>query len=365
MIYLDNAATQKPIDDAVQAANEAMSRVWFNPSASYSGAKQARELVENARTQCAKAAGCPADRFFFTSGGTESINTALFALAAKGRRFGKHAISLSVEHDATLRSLDELKRQGWEISLAPPGPGGQADIEKLLSLCREDTVLLTLSSVNNETGAVNDVSAIAALCRKKSPNLLVHCDAVQSYARLDFPLDGIDCLSVSGHKIGALKGVGGLYVRKGLDISPRVFGGGQENGLRSGTEAVPAIASFGAAAAHRHDAPELISAFRRMMDQACPDWTAISPDDGSPYIFSFSPGKGASEVWVRLLSDKGIFLSAGSACARGKASHVIKALGLRPEIARSALRISFSCSTTEAELCELSRAISDNLRFFR
>ena len=351
--YLDNAATTAVLPAARAAALEAMDR-FGNPGSLHALGRDARNLLDASRAAVAAALGCGPEELFFTSGGSESINTALRGGAFKNKHRGRHLVSTAVEHDATLNTLRTLRDEGFEITLVKPERDGAVPAARLRAALRPDTVLVSLMAVCNETGALLPVGETAAAIREICPEALLHVDAVQAFCKIPMDLSGVDLLSVSAHKLGALKGSGALYVRGGLHLRPLITGGGQENGLRSGTEAMPQIAAFAAAAEKRSaqlgESAAHMSALRdRLIAGLRAQGCAVNtPEACAPHIVDFSPCKGRSEVWLRALSDEGLYLSGGSACARGKRSHVLEAMGLPKQNIDAALRASF-CPETPAE----------------
>ena len=245
--YLDNAATTAVLPQAAQAAQRAMTECYGNPSSLHPLGRQARELLQTARGQVARAVGCTPDELVFTSCGTESANTALRAAARKNRHLGRHIVSTAVEHDAVLNTLKALGQEGLFGHARRARARRVCLLAKVCGALRPDTILLSIMAVNNETGAVLPAAQAAAALKKQKPAALVHVDGVQALCKQDLPLDNIDMASFSAHKIGGMKGCGALYIRRGLSITPLLFGGGQENGVRSGTEGMPQIAAFGAA----------------------------------------------------------------------------------------------------------------------
>ncbi|MDD7671420.1 MAG: cysteine desulfurase family protein [Clostridia bacterium] len=364
--YLDNAATTRPIPQAREAALMAMEE-YGNPGSLHARGIAARRLLDDSRAALAQALGCGAGSVFFTSGGTESINTALRGAVQKNRAVGKHIVSTQIEHDATLNTLKELKNAGYEITLVSPERDGSISPEALRSALREDTALVTLMGVCNETGAILPVSDLRRAMRAICPRALLHVDGVQTFCKIPLPLGDIDLLSLSAHKIGGLKGSGALYVRPGLSLRPLLFGGGQESGFRSGTEAMPQIAAFAAAARARsasfvQDTAHM-SALRDALLQGARarGWFVNTPESGAPHVVNLSPGVGRSEVYIRVLSDQGIYVSGGSACSRGKKSHVLTAMRLPANNVDAALRVSL-CPETPAEAVEAFFAAMDRAR---
>lgn len=365
--YFDNAATTKVRPEAVQAAVEAMAVGWGNPSAVYVFGSQSAAMVKSWRADVAGALGCLPEEVFFTSCGTESDNWAIQASVELNRRKGKHIITTAIEHAAVLEPCRALERQGYEVTYLTPDRQGQISISDLEQALRPDTVLVSMMLVNNELGTILPVKEAARAIKRSGSPALLHCDAVQGFLKVPFtPKElGVDLLSISGHKIHAPKGIGALYIKKGLKITPLIRGGGQESGLRSGTEATGQIAALAAAArlgkaSLKEDLErmaQLREATARRLVEAVPGLKILVPD-GAPHILAVTMPGYKSEVVVRYLSDRGVYLSSGSACHKGKPSHVFAALKLpKPEL-DGALRISFSPENCEEDVDALVDGLS-------
>lgn len=362
MIYLDNAATTQVCRSAAQAALEAMTERFGNPSSTHGPGREARQALKAARQTVAESLGAKPEEIYFISGGSEGDNWALEGACRLMRHKGKHIISGLTEHDAVRKTLDQLENQGWEVTRLAPGPDGAVSPEAVAAALRPDTALVSLMLVNNETGAVTDIPAVARALRAANSPALLHTDAIQGYMKL--PLDvktlGADVVTVSGHKIHAPKGVGAQYVRSGLRLPPLILGGGQENARRSGTENMPGILALAAAVrAYREDkhAPARMAALRqRVVDAlspALPDMRLLG--GGAPHILCLSLPGYRSEVLLNYLDGLGICVSKGSACKRGGRSHVLEAMGLPAKVIDGAIRISFGRFNTEADadgLCQ-------------
>lgn len=367
--YLDNAATTAVLPAARAAAGHAMDE-FGNPGSLHEAGRRARALLDESRAQVAAALGCSPQRITFTSGGSESINTALFGGAVKNKHLGRHIVSTQIEHDATLNTLKALKSQGYEITLVPPERDGTVRPQAIAAALRADTILVSLMAVCNETGAVLPLRQAREAIRESCPKALLHADGVQGFCKVPLPVEDLDLLSLSAHKLGGMKGSGALYVREGLSLPPLIYGGNQENGLRSGTEALPQIAAFAAAAACRKARFEEDTAYMRALRErliagAGALGCAIhSPEQGAPHIVNLSPMRGRSEVYIRVLSDRGIYISGGSACARGKKSHVLTAMRLPGKNIDAALRISFCPETPEAAIDAFLTALEQAMKLF-
>lgn len=355
--YLDNAATTAVLPAAAQAALRAMTEDYGNPSSLHPMGRRARDILAGARGQVASAIGCAPGCVVFTSGGTESTNTALRAAAHKNRHAGRHIVSTQIEHDATLNTLRALGQEGYEVTLVAPQRDGSVALEDIEAALRPDTILLCLMAVNNETGAILPVAQAARAAKRANPDVLVYADAVQALCKAPLELKDIDMAGFSAHKIGGMKGCGALYVRKGLGIAPLLYGGGQENGLRSGTEGMPQIAAFGAACAQRmesldRDIAHMQALRRRLLEGAAAlGAESNSPQNAAPHIVSLSLPRGRSEVYIRALGERGVCVSGGSACTRGRASHVLLAQKLPKSRVDAALRVSF-CPETTGEMVD-------------
>ncbi len=368
--YLDNAATTPVRPESAQAALETMTQGWGNPSSQYALGKQAADRMKLWRADLAGALGCGPEEVYFTSCGSESDNWAISGALECNRRAGKHILTTAIEHAAVLEPLKALERQGYEVTYLQPDRWGSIDPAQAAAALRPDTVLVSMMLVNNELGAVLPVKEVARAIKRAGCPALLHCDAVQGFLKVPFtPRElGVDLLSVSGHKIHAPKGVGALYVRKGVRLSPLIRGGGQEGGYRSGTEATSQIAAFAAAArlgtvSFQKDAACMAELKAYTMDRLAreiPEAEVLVPD-GAPHILPISLPGYKSEVVVRFLSDRGVYLSSGSACHRGRPSHVFAALKLPKALLDGALRVSFSYDTSREDV----DALMDGLKAVR
>ena len=363
--YFDNAATTPVRPEAVQAAVEAMTEGWGNPSSRYALGTQAAEAVKRHRAQAAAGLGCRPEELFFTSCGTEGDNWAIQGAVELGRRTGKHIITTAYEHAAVLEPCKVLERQGYEVTYLQPDRAGNISLDDLEAALRPDTVLVSMMLVNNELGTVLPVAQAARLVHQKT-KALVHCDAVQGFLKVPFtPKElGVDLLTVSGHKIHAPKGVGALYIRGGLKFPPMIRGGGQEEGLRSGTEATAQIAALAAAAqAGRDTLDRDLEQMAALKTYAQEQLTARVPElevlvrGGAPHILPVTLPGYKSEVVVRFLSDLGICVSSGSACHKGRPSHVYAALKRPKRELDGALRLSFSYDTAREDVDALVQGL--------
>ena len=370
MIYLDNSATTKPCPEAVEAMTKALTENWGNPSALYQFGIDTARLLRQARHSVAAAMGAEPERVFFTSGGTEADNWAVFGTVKRMGKRGKHIITTAMEHHAILNCMADLESRGFEVTYLKPDTMGRVSVEDLKAALRKDTILVSIMMVNNEVGSVMPIAQMAKLAHKLCPDAIFHTDAVQGFLKVPFAAKnlGADLISVSSHKIHGPKGAGALYISPRLkSFPPLLLGGGQESGYRSGTEGVPGILGFAAAcsavsATFREDIlreSALIAEFSEKF--AALEGVTVNGAHEAPHILSLAiPGVPVQNT-INILQDHGICVSAGSACAKGHRSHVLTAMGLPPETIDSAFRISLCRDTTKAELELLYDVIRDEV----
>ena len=373
-IYFDNAATTKPCQEAVEAVARALTEDYGNPSSGHVLGRRAAAALREAREEIARTLGCDAAELLFTSGGTEGDNMALRGAAYLQRHRCRHIITSEAEHDAVRKTCQALQSQGYEVTFLKPDRSGAIGVSQVLEALREDTGLVSLMLVNNETGAVTDIAGIAAAVKGRNPNALIHSDCVQAFLKIPFTPKklGADLVTVSAHKIHGPKGVGALYVKKGLRLPGIVTGGGQEGGVRPGTEPMPAILGFAAAAragreTFAEDVKRMVDIKQHLMDglaAAIPGLRVIG-ESRAPHILSVSLPGYKSEVLMNLLDARGICVSKSSACKKGARSHVLEAMGESAETVDGAIRISLSRYSTMEEadifIREL-KAASETLR---
>lgn len=367
MIYLDNAATTKPCDEAKAGVMKGL-EAFGNPSSLHRCGLDAELLVSDARQEVADSLGCTAEEVYFTSCATESSNTAIFgAYKSQGKRLHR-AVTTTIEHPATARPMDELERLGVEVVRIAPDESGKITPEAVLAAVNEDTFLLSMMMVNNETGAVLPVDKIFTAVHRKFPKVITHCDCVQGY--LKFPIRtktlGADMISVSAHKICGPKGIGALYIRKGLHIPALLMGGGQEKAQRSGTESVPLICGFGEAVKkYSGDITMRLEKARKLdakLAELCEKNGGMKLNftgNKSPYVTSISVDGLKSEVLLHYLEKKEIFVSSGSACSKGKKSGVLAEFCIPPRDMDCTLRVSIGADTTEEQLIAFEAAIRE------
>ncbi len=371
-IYLDNAATTNVCKEAAEAALYAMTEGYGNPSSTHAIGRTAAALVDKARKSIAEAMGSRPQEIFFTSCGTESDNWAIVS-GLKARKFlGKHIISSQVEHSAVIKTIEALVNEGYEVTNVPLQADGSVSADDVIEAIRPDTALITLMTINNETGGVTDIAAIAKGIKAKKSRALLHTDAVQAFLKTPYKLTelGADLISISGHKIHAPKGIGALYVKSGVVLPSFLKGGEQERGKRAGTEAVPLISAFGAAV----DAalPTVLESQQHMAElkKLCVDrLTAEIPNveimkSDAPHILNIGLPRLRSEVILNYLDGKGIFISMGSACKLRSRSYVLDAMKLPKEVVDGSIRLGFSRYNTIEEIntfCDSLKEAHDSL----
>ena len=363
--YLDYAATAPVLPQAAKAVGEALAN-FYNPSSQYGPALEAGKALEEHRRTLAAALGCQIEEVFFTSGGTEGDNWAAHWALQKKRG---HIITTAIEHPAVLEGMKDLAQKGFEVTFLPVDGNGRISIEDFKAALREDTVLCSIMLVNNELGSIQPVAECCQIAKAYKKDIFFHTDAVQGFLKLPFTARdlGVDSLAVSGHKIGAPKGIGAFYLKKGSKLKPMLLGGGQERGMRSGTESTTLIAALAAATRQGMDTQKAeLERLTGLRDYAAgklkdtlPELQVISPPDACPHILAVSLPGYKSEVVVRFLSDRGVYISSGSACHKGKLSHVYSALGLPKPWLIGALRISFGPDSDQEDVDALVQALTE------
>lgn len=371
--YLDNSATTHVCGEAIAAMNDAMVNVWGNPSSLHSKGIEASGLLEYSREAIAGKLMCDPTEVYFTSGGTEANNLAVFGAAAANRRKGKRIVTTSVEHPSIDEAVRQLEADGFEVVRLGVDRFGRINERELFSAVDRNTILVSIMLVNNEVGTVQPVEAAKRAVTAARAPALIHCDAVQAFGKLPVKPSvlGADLLTISSHKIHGPKGVGALYVAKGAKITPRTFGGSQESLFRPGTEPMPAIAGFGAAVRALPDVRRELDRVRKLRDYMVMRLSAIdgvvinSSPDALPYVTNISVIGLRSEPIINFLSARGIYVSGGSACSKGKKSRVLLQMGLSPELLDAPLRISFSRYTTAEQIDMLVLGIAEAKKHLR
>ena len=364
VIYLDNSATTKPCKTAIEYVNRALIDNWGNPSSLHSLGLEAELSLNSARESIAKKISARADEIIFTGSGTEANNTALMTVLNSRKR---KIITTAIEHPSVLQTAKKLENQGFELVIIGCDNKGVVNLNELEKALDDNVAIVSIMLVNNEVGTIQPISDAVKLVRKLSPNALIHCDAVQAFGKININVKslGVDMLSASAHKIHGPKGIGFLYCKKEVKLKPFITGGGQERGLRSGTESVPLIMGFEGAVKELSDISKNeekmceLNLYAREVFGKSGFIEINSPADAIPYILNISVVGYRSETLLHFLENKNIFVSSGSACAKGEASYVLTALGLDKKYSDSALRLSFCKSNTKEEIDLVLEALKE------
>lgn len=372
-IYLDNSATTPLCESAKKKIAYMLDECWANPSSIHHLGVIAKDELDKARKIIAEKISAREDEIFFTSGGTESNNIAIFGAAEKLSRRGKKIITSSSEHPSVENAMKALENKGFEVIRLPVGENGSINIQDLIAQIDEKTILISVMLVNNELGSINPVELIKKTVMMKKSPALIHCDAVQGFGKLPIKVQklGVDLMSISSHKIHGPKGAGALFVRKGVQINSPVYGGGQEKGLRSGTEAMPAICGFAAAAEEITEIEKNLERTTWLRNEFVENLQKIdgvvinSGKEALPYIVNFSVLGIPSQPMINYLSEREIYVSGGSACAKGHRSTTLLNAGLSNERIDSAIRVSLSRFNTKEELDILRENICCALKNLR
>lgn len=372
-IYLDNSATTKPYPEVTSKVIEMLTDTYGNPSSLHRLGRESKIEIEKARQIIADSLGAKSNEIYFTSSGTESDNLAITGACLANSHIGNRIVTTEAEHAAVTKTIRNLKRQGWEVDYIPVF-NGVLDLDALEQAINEKTVLVSVMMINNETGAIFPINKVKEIIERKQCQALLHCDAVQAYGKIPFTAAsiGADLISISAHKIHGVKGAGALYVKKGTNMFTTQFGGGQERGLRSGTESTPLIAGFGEAAKitfsnldrNRLHMADLRDYCIDMIREGVPGIVINSNKEGAPHIVNFSLPSHKNRAVVKFLDKKGIYIASGAACKsnHSRGPSMLESLGLSRELADSALRVSFSPMNTRADVDHLVVALKELCR---
>lgn len=366
-LYLDNSATTRVSDTVAEKVYKMMLENYGNPSSLHSKGLQAQHSVEDARNTLANALGVTAGEIYFTSGGTEANNLAVIGTALCKRKTGNKIVTSAIEHSSIMDSCKYLETLGFEVVYLPVEENGAVSVESLENAIDENTILVSLMYVNNETGAIQPVEKVPRIIKRKLSPAVFHIDAVQAFGKLPFKNTKLkaDMISVTAHKIYGPKGVGALYIKKGVRIIPRQFGGEQQGKIRPGTESAPLIVGFGQAVNEidysKNNGVKEINDYLREKLKTLDGVVVNSPDNALEYILNFSVVGIRSETMLHFLADRNIYVSSGSACSKGKPSYVLTAMGLDKKLADSAIRVSFSNSNTKADIDKFVKVVNDGI----
>lgn len=369
MVYLDNSATTKPCEKAVKKVLEICTDNFGNPSSLHFCGFNAKKELDTSRQVIADFLSCNSNEIFFTPSGTVANHTAILGTAKARRRDGKKVITTLLEHPSVLKHFEELEKQGYEVVYLKPNKNGNFDLQDLSNAVDENTVLVSVMAVNNEVGSIQNISKIKGIINENNSKAYFHCDAVQAFGKITLKPKklGIDLMSMSAHKIHGIKGAGALFVNSNVRLLPSIVGGGQENGLVSGTEPMPAICAFAEAVKDIGNVEENLKAVKNVRDNFIEKLKGVdkvcvnSPDDALPYIINISVEGVPSQVMLNSLSAMGICISAGSACSKGHRSNVLASMGVSPKNIDSAVRISLSKTTTDNDMNLLYNGIVDTV----
>lgn len=366
--YLDNSATTKVYETVAEKVCEMMTENYGNPSSLHTKGIRAEDELEKSRSVIAKALGVKSGEVFFTSGGTEANNLAVFGTVNRLKKRGNKIVTTAVEHSSVFEAVKSLEESGFEVVYVKPDSKGHFSVEDFENAVDKNTILVSVMAVNNEIGTILPIEKLKKIIESKGSPALLHCDCVQAFGKIPLKLskNGVDLASVSGHKIHAPKGVGAIYIRKNLSIKPILYGGEQEKKIRPGTEALPLITGFSQAVKEtdiikNYNYIKELSARAREKLSETENIIINSPDDAIPYIINFSALGVRSETMLHFLAAKEIYVSSGSACAKGKPSRVLSAMGLDKNTADSAIRISFCDANTNEDVDALVEALKDGL----
>ena len=365
-IYLDNSSTTKPCEKAIENIQYALLHSWGNPSSLHRLGVEAEIGVSDTRSHLAALLGAKEDEIYFTSCGTESNNTAIWGAVNSRKKRGNRIVTTSIEHPSVLEVMKKLEGDGFEVIYLKPDINGVINPDDIKNAVNKNTILVSIMLVNNEVGSIQPVNAARKAIDSSGAPALLHCDAVQGFGKMPINVKnlGVDLLSVSAHKIHGPKGIGAIFIKKGVVIKPLILGGGQEKGMRSGTESVPLIMGFDGAvtqlgniSANLKKVSEIYDYSKRKLLET--GLVTLNSRGGLPYILNISVLGYRSETLLHFLESKNIFVSSGSACAKGEGSFVLKEMGLKPDRIDSALRISFSRFSKESDIDALCDALTE------
>ncbi len=371
-IYLDNAATTKVMTEVSDAAAYAMTEVYGNPSSLHHMGIEAERLITYSKKQIMAALGVTSEQgeIIFTSGATEGNNTAIFGVAETYGKRKKRVVTTTVEHPSVEKAFDRLEEKGFEVVRVSPDENGEITAESLVSAVNENTCLISAMLVNNENGYILPVGEAFQKIKKRYPECFTHCDCVQGFEKIPVSQKKLqaDIITMSGHKIHAPKGIGAMFIRKGVRLTPLMVGGGQQKGIRSGTEPVPMIYAFGKAVevlngnlSERYSHAAEINAYAREKLSEI-GAVILSGVSASPYILSLAVPDIRSETMLHFLEERNIYVSSGSACSKGKTSDVPTEFKVSESYLDSIIRLSFSCETSESDIDALCEAVSDGMK---
>ena len=368
-IYLDNSATTRPYDSVCQKVADVMRNNYGNPSSLHRLGISAEKEIKQAREIVAESLGVRPDEIYFTSGGTESNNLAIMGVCSASR--GKHIIASGIEHPATLNTFNHLEEKGYRVDYIPVDYRGIVNLAEFEEMLSPDTAVVSVMLVNNEIGSVQPIAKMEQIIRNRCPKAYLHVDAVQGYCKIPFSQRelGADLISISGHKIHGPKGTGALYIKKGTRLAPIIFGGGQQNNIRPGTENVPGIAGLGLAAKECYSKmktaiPEMNALKKRLAEglhSRIENIRVNTPEISAPHILNVSFEGVRSEIILHSLENDGIFVSSGSACSSHKKepSYVLTAIGLTPKLIDGSIRFSMSEFTTKEEIDKVIAVLAE------
>ncbi|MBQ4128835.1 MAG: cysteine desulfurase [Ruminococcus sp.] len=355
--YLDNSATTVTSENAAQKALMMMTTKYGNPSSLHKKGLEAELEINKAREIIADSLSVDADELYFTSGSTESNNTVIFGVASAKRRAGKKIVTTAIEHSSVMESLKKLENDGFEVIYLSPDENGVVPPSSFEQAVDENTILVAVMAVNNEIGSIQNIERISKIVKRKNPDVIFHCDAVQAYGKMVLKPKkyNVDTLCVSAHKVHGPKGIGALYIKKGVRIAPLIYGGEQQKKVRPGTESAPLIASFATAVeefdiAKNREYVKSLNTYLKSELLKIDSVTINSSDDALEYVLNISVDSIKSETMLHHLEQDNVYVSSSSACAKGKKSYVLKALGLSDKLIDSSLRISFSKYNTKDDV---------------